>query len=83
MRRLKAARSYVLVALSVLALAACNSTPEGVFEFDAVDLGSPVAPETYAGDVRFRIAQSLDSRAGEVPFALYLGLSPAGKPGSN
>ena len=79
MRRLKAARSYVLVALSVLALAACNSTPEGVFEFDAVDLGSPVAPETYAGDVRFRIAQSLDSRAGEVPFALYLGLSPAGE----
>jgi len=52
MRRLKAARSYVLVALSVLALAACNSTPEGVFEFDSIAAPEKCPSPSTSGSAR-------------------------------
>ncbi len=72
-------RRFAVLALSALAVASCNGTQEEVFAFDAVDLGAPVPPETYAGDVQFRVSQSLEGRDGEVPFGLYLGLRPTGE----
>jgi hypothetical protein len=61
---------------AMLALLGCGGAAEDHVR-RAIDLAAPVDPAGYAGDVAFRIAETLPAGDRDIPFALYLGLAPA------
>jgi hypothetical protein len=61
----------------MLALSACGGAAEVSEAPRQIDRAAPVDPASHAGEVEFRIAESLATRDGPVPFTLYVGLAAA------
>ncbi len=61
----------------MLVLSACGGAAEVSQPPEELDRSASVDPVTHAGEVEFRITDSLPTQDGEVPVTLYLGLAAA------
>jgi hypothetical protein len=61
---------------SVIALAGCDGAGNPDGEGYAVDPSIPVERSSHAGDVAFRIDETVRARGRDIPLTLYLGLQP-------
>lgn len=61
---------------AALALSGCGSAAQDTEAPVAVDRDASVDRQAYAGDVTFRIDEMFAARERDVPYSLYLGLSP-------
>jgi hypothetical protein len=76
MRRSRAGIAVrALSCVAALALSACGSDADDAPAQSATATEGPVEPSFYSGDVRFRIAETLEVGGREVPLTLFLGLS--------
>ena len=61
---------------AALALGGCFVASDDEQPRAAVDHVATVDPASYAGDVKYRIAETFPAKSWEIPFEAYLGLAP-------
>ncbi|MGI1661768.1 hypothetical protein ACRDNQ_05975 [Palleronia sp. KMU-117] len=77
MKRAWAAGAFrVWAGACALALSGCVGAADDIAATRALDLTGPVDATAYAGDVEFRIVESFKAGEKDVPFTVFLGLTP-------
>lgn len=64
------------VVAAALVLSGCGGAGDDRAVSRGVDFGAAVDPSAFAGEVTFRIAETLPAKGRDVPFELFLGIAP-------